>query len=784
MKNMQTPSPTNESVTAGDTVVVMDSGNSAWQGFGLYLAHHAPAVAWIIVAWIVGSLVFELNVTGADLPLHRPMLDQWERIENDSAITHANISAFERIERESKLRPVFNAMIVKATADQAKLSAAQASAAIESKKIALSKKKSSRREIAKPKPAEAAIAKTEPKLSQDVEANSQTIPQLVQLVVHSFQELMGPVNVAQVPAESELSAETRTNTTSESKVAKQRTEKSSDSSTAQAIVPGTNAMTSFVDTASIDVASIDVAEPKQETLPSATIVRVKAKPVIVPEASVEMVSEVVSTVLEIQKSRKPEAEDATVALNAAMVSAELETIETETVENVSAPKIAARWPLLGAANVASTDSVTLNVDKADVRGVLEILARGYQMNILVAPEVTGTVTANVEGLTPEQTLDGIVKMCKLNTQREGDLIYVYQDDSLPADARQLQVFPLDFARAEMLEPVIQGLLSPVGNAYTNKISDRDSRQSRESLVVVDIPAVLSQVELYISQADQAPRQVMIEASILEVVLQDDMMHGVNFDSILSGDFNVGAFGLADPIATRSNPLFFAQVDGSQVTALIDMLETTTDSKTLANPRVQVINGQNAKIQVGQQLGFTVATVTQTATIQDVQFLETGVVLSVTPTISRDNRILMQVKPEVSDGRINPDTLLPEEITREVETSVLLDDHQGVVIGGLIQETDSTIIRKLPWLGDVKYIGKLFQRRESERTRTEIIVALTCHIIEPGCVNELEAAKSDQATQPLFEGLLQRTCRPWEPRMPDQVNSERHLDVNQVNKRIP
>ena len=77
-------------------------------------------------------------------------------------------------------------------------------------------------------------------------------------------------------------------------------------------------------------------------------------------------------------------------------------------------------------------------------------------------------------------------------------------------------------------------------------------------------------------------------------------------------------------------MFFAQIGGAQLKGLFDLLETTTDSKTLASPRVQVINGQNARIQVGQQLGFTVATVTQTSTIQDVQFLETGVVLSVTP----------------------------------------------------------------------------------------------------------------------------------------------------------
>jgi type II secretory pathway component GspD/PulD (secretin) len=215
-----------------------------------------------------------------------------------------------------------------------------------------------------------------------------------------------------------------------------------------------------------------------------------------------------------------------------------------------------------------------------------------------------------------------------------------------------------------------------------------------------------------------------------------------------------------------------------------LLETTTDSKTLASPRLQVINGQNARIQVGEQLGYTVATVTQTSTIQDVQFLETGVVLSVTPTISRDNRILMIVKPEVSDGKINTETLVPDKITREVETSVLLDDHQGVIIGGLIQEKDQTIIRKLPWLGDVKYVGKLFQHRDAERTRTEIIVALTCHIVEPCIQDERSEIDLQRTGEPLFHGLLQRNCRPWEPRMPDAASADKHLDVNKVNRHLP
>jgi type II secretory pathway component GspD/PulD (secretin) len=205
----------------------------------------------------------------------------------------------------------------------------------------------------------------------------------------------------------------------------------------------------------------------------------------------------------------------------------------------------------------------------------------------------------------------------------------------------------------------------------------------------------------------------------------------------------------------------------------------------------VVNGQQAKIQVGQQLGFTVATVTQTSTIQDVQFLDTGVVLSVKPTISRDNKVLMEVKPEVSNGQINPETLLPEEETRELETSVLLNNHQGMVIGGLIQENDRTVIKKLPWLGDIRHVGKFFQNRKSTRSRTEIIVALVPHIVNVDeCLNhdqcdlERQVMEYERVDTPLLHGPLQQTCRPWEPKLPDTVGAERHYDVNKINRMIP
>ncbi|MEO1525382.1 MAG: hypothetical protein AAFX06_08090 [Planctomycetota bacterium] len=437
----------------------------------------------------------------------------------------------------------------------------------------------------------------------------------------------------------------------------------------------------------------------------------------------------------------------------------------------------AQWPFQSGKNASPTEAepannlVTLNVDEVDVRTVFELLHKGYGLNILVAPDVTGTVTANVSGLSPEQALRSVVKMCNLAIQTDGDVTLVYPAESLPRDARQLRVFPLDFARSEVVEATVQGILSPVGNAYVSAVDELDNRKARESIVVIDIPEVLEQVDYYIAQIDQAPRQVLIEARVLEIELRDNNEHGINFEQFFGRDLQVGALNLGDSLSTSTNPFFFANISGSELDAALTLLETTTDAKTLATPQVMVVNGQNAKMQVGQQLGFAVATVTQTATIQDVRFLDTGIVLDVTPTIARDGRILMQVKPKVSSGAINPDTLLPEESTRQVETSVMLNNHQGMIIGGLIQEDDRVVIRKLPWVGDFKLVGPLFQRRESVRTRSEIIVALVPHIIEgegfPSCRDpQLEQDRFDRTEERLFNGPLNRNCRPSEPRLPD------------------
>jgi hypothetical protein len=229
-------------------------------------------------------------------------------------------------------------------------------------------------------------------------------------------------------------------------------------------------------------------------------------------------------------------------------------------------------------------------------------------------------------------------------------------------------------------------------------------------------------------------------------------------------------GLANGAAATASIL---SVDTGNVDLLVEALKTTTDAKTLANPKVAVANGQEARIQIGKKLGYLVTTTTQTSTLQSVDFLNTGILLRVTPQISSDDRVLLFVRPEVSDGDIVGG--LPQSNTTEAETTVLMKNGEGMVIGGLINEKNLDVQTKVPILGDLWLVGRLFQRRTLSRQRSEIIIVLIPHIApyEPGRA-QAEQDTVMQTTAPIFGPGLIPHERPWEDRLPDAMNNPRRF----------
>ncbi|TWU20974.1 Type IV pilus biogenesis and competence protein PilQ precursor [Novipirellula galeiformis] len=427
---------------------------------------------------------------------------------------------------------------------------------------------------------------------------------------------------------------------------------------------------------------------------------------------------------------------------------------------------------------AKNHRISCSIKDATVDSVLNLIAEQQGLNVITSGDVSQRITVKLTDVTLSDALNSILPANGLTWTQQKNIIVVSNimgENKGPASlqGREMRVFSLDYISAEDVQKVVSGMLSPVGQVFVNQALTSDQRRTEEQLVVEDLPMYLWRVEEYIAQVDRAPRQVLVEAHVLQVELSDDARHGIDLNNTL----RIAGSPItleAKNFTSGETPAGLLSVKGHDLNGVLEAIKSTTDSKTLASPKVAVLNGQEARIQVGGQIGYRLTTTTQTSTMESVNFLDVGVILQVTPTITAEGQIVMQVRPEVSTGRINTTTNLPESETTQLETRIMLADGEAMLIGGLIKETNVNTQSRVPWLGDLWLIGKLFQRHDRQHKRSEIIIALLPRILPdvPGC-RSLHPSQVDQAITPLFyEGLQPVDRRMWEPELPDTDNQRR------------
>ena len=384
----------------------------------------------------------------------------------------------------------------------------------------------------------------------------------------------------------------------------------------------------------------------------------------------------------------------------------------------------------------NNDLVSLTASDEELRDILRIIADHHGLNLVIGPDVEGPVTVDIQGAKLSEVLDGILGVAGFHWHRSGNLLYVTSTVKETVDpkvqGRRVQVYPLNYVSSSDIEPVVTRMLSSIGTVFSSQAVSDDQLRTRELLIVEDIDAAHERISQCIAQLDVQPRQVLVEAHVLQIDLGDEERCGVNLRGlarlsrtkmILEGS----GFAEEDP----EGPSIAFRIDGTDVKHLIEAIHANTNSRTLASPKVSVVNRQMAKVQIGQRLPYAVATTTQTATIQNVQFLDVGIVLEVTPVITSDGNILMTVLPKVSGGKIT-ESGFPEEDTTQVSTTVLMPNGGGLVIGGLIREVNSETRATVPKLGKISVIKYLFNKRAAECRRSELVVALVTHIMDGNC----------------------------------------------------
>ena len=436
----------------------------------------------------------------------------------------------------------------------------------------------------------------------------------------------------------------------------------------------------------------------------------------------------------------------------------------------------------------NANQVTLITRDAPLSQVLSMIAQQNGLNIVSGEEMSQRVTVTLQNVDIDDALNSILSIHGFTWSRQNNIMIISSLDaqksmSPAVQGRQVRVFTMNYVRATEVDKVIKGLMSPAGQSFINATDKVDQRNSHEQLVVEDMPAYLDRIAQYIAQIDVMPRQVEVEAHVLQVTLKDHNRHGVNLNALVrtgGSKINLEWVGLASGAGAASA----IKMDGTDLSGLISALKSTNDTKTLASPKVSVLNGQEARISVGGKLGYLLTTATNTSTLQSVEFLNFGVVLTVTPIITEDGRVLMAVAPTVSTGRINPTSKLPESESTEVETKVMLNDGEAIVIGGLIKENKSDGQNKVSWLGDLWVVGRLFQNREEVRERNEIIIALIPRISRMGGVCQPDSfGNVDQARTPLMDVHLNPTDRStWEGSLPDASTRKKNASTSKKGNR--
>ncbi len=283
---------------------------------------------------------------------------------------------------------------------------------------------------------------------------------------------------------------------------------------------------------------------------------------------------------------------------------------------------------------------------------------------------------------------------------------------------QVRSFKVQYTQASQVEAILKNYLSSFGKITT--LNDRGV------LIVEDQPAYLAKIESLLSEIDREPKQILIEAKILEVTLTDSESFGLDWSKFFTSSDGEGSFGIQNLATTTSPGLFFEYLSQDFELAL-NALKERGRLRTLSTPKLLAMEDRTAETVVGTRLGFRVTTTINQVTSESIEFLETGIILKVTPSVDREGKILLDIHPEVSDGSVSDDGI-PSKTTTQLSTRMLVPNGQTVFLGGLIKQNTNESREGVPLLGDLPGVGSLFSNRSKSLTATEIVVLITPKIV--------------------------------------------------------
>ena len=434
------------------------------------------------------------------------------------------------------------------------------------------------------------------------------------------------------------------------------------------------------------------------------------------------------------------------------------------------------------------EKLSLNFQNIEVRSLLQVIADFTNFNVVTSDTVTGNLTLRLKDVPWDQALDIILQAKGLGLRKSGNVIWIAPKDELAIKEQaeleagkkrteleplRTQSFQLNYAKAT---DIASSLASTTGAAGAGGVPGQSSRllsprgsviaeQRTNQLFVTDIPTKLEEIQALIAKIDIPVRQVLIEARIVEANDSFGKSLGakLGFNDLRGVRGGTPGWGGGDRVAIGGNlsgvggvtlqpggaatlqsntfvnlpalgqggndPASFAlSIFGASSNRFLNLeisaLEADGKGKVVSSPRIITADQKNAFISQGTKIPFQKST---SSGATAVEFVEATLKLDVTPQITPEGNVILTVK--INKDSLGTLTALGREINvKEVRTEVLVENGGTVVIGGIYEQEESNSTSKVPFLGDLPYLGNLFKTNTKTANRTELLVFLTPKVV--------------------------------------------------------
>lgn len=421
--------------------------------------------------------------------------------------------------------------------------------------------------------------------------------------------------------------------------------------------------------------------------------------------------------------------------------------------------------------------VTLRFRNAGLKEVLEGIGKAGGINLIFDKDVrSDPVTISIQDTPFEEAFNLILNSNNLFAHPVSPGVMIVSPNTRQKQEQyqdlMIRTFYLSNAKAKDMLVLLKSMLES---------KRMHANEQLNTIVIRDQPEKLEMAEKIILANDRLDSEVLFDVEVLEVDRTVDQTYGLTYPKQVAGAIVPPGFtgAIAGDVAQQFTRSQLTDLGGSSylfklpTNIQLDFFKQITDAKTLAAPKVRVVNNKKAEINIGNKQPILLSTtnvlpgqaatgaVPTTSTVTSIEFRDTGVKLTVEPSIHLGNELSLKMKIEVIrlgdlvTLQANPPITQFTFGNRSAETMLNVRDGETIVLGGLIQEEDRKTRTTIPWIGDLPFIGNLLSSFKTQRVTTEVILTITPHIVQgmtpAGLSKQVfwSGTDSTYATSPLF-----------------------------------